>query len=259
MNAMLGVFRSPPLPIADKIENSKEGALRLKVASWLISASSLGVLIGCSHVKVSKAPGSVSLLTCPSGIKSCLGRADQICGDEGYTILSGRSERRMLGGANSPYQVRAERAELEIRCGVEDESERHDVVFRLPKRKDRPLSEGGNEQPDVRPAPAEPSPPRACVPGSTQQCTGPGACAGGQSCAADGARFGPCDCGNESSAPVPDGSDNQAPPSAQDPVVGEGTPSARELPSLTPEPTPLSKPAASPEPAAPPESAADSR
>jgi hypothetical protein len=36
---------------------------------------------------------------------------------------------------------------------------------------------------------------RACVPGTTQACVGPAACAGGQACLPDGSGFGQCDCG----------------------------------------------------------------
>ena len=35
---------------------------------------------------------------------------------------------------------------------------------------------------------------RACVPGSTQLCNGPGACVGSQYCALDGSRYEPCIC-----------------------------------------------------------------
>jgi len=36
---------------------------------------------------------------------------------------------------------------------------------------------------------------RACTPGASQACVGPGACQGGQVCTADGTGYGPCDCG----------------------------------------------------------------
>ena len=37
---------------------------------------------------------------------------------------------------------------------------------------------------------------KACVPGATQACLGPGACKGAQACRDDGSGYGPCDCGN---------------------------------------------------------------
>lgn len=36
---------------------------------------------------------------------------------------------------------------------------------------------------------------KACTPGQSQACVGPGACQGGQVCNADGRGYGPCDCG----------------------------------------------------------------
>lgn len=50
------------------------------------------------------------------------------------------------------------------------------------------------------PPPAEEAPPPStpqllCVPNSTQECVGPGACRGGQSCLPDGSGYTECDCG----------------------------------------------------------------
>jgi hypothetical protein len=36
---------------------------------------------------------------------------------------------------------------------------------------------------------------QVCVPGSTVECVGPGACRGGQACNAQGTGYGVCDCG----------------------------------------------------------------
>lgn len=62
-----------------------------------------------------------------------------------------------------------------------------------------PLAQpGGEPQEDAdagAPEAAAPQPERFCAPGQTQECVGPGACAGGQSCLPDGSGFGPCDCG----------------------------------------------------------------
>ncbi len=43
-------------------------------------------------------------------------------------------------------------------------------------------------------APAAPT--RACVPGTTQECVGRGACKGGKACRSDGSAYTPCDCGD---------------------------------------------------------------
>jgi hypothetical protein len=39
---------------------------------------------------------------------------------------------------------------------------------------------------------------KACVPGATQECLGPGACKGAQACRDDGSGYSACDCGNAS-------------------------------------------------------------
>ncbi len=44
-------------------------------------------------------------------------------------------------------------------------------------------------------SPSDPGNKQLCQPGSTQPCTGPAACQGGQSCASDGKSWGSCDCG----------------------------------------------------------------
>ncbi len=44
-------------------------------------------------------------------------------------------------------------------------------------------------------SPSNPGSKQLCQPGSTQPCTGPAACQGGQTCASDGKSWGSCDCG----------------------------------------------------------------
>jgi hypothetical protein len=44
--------------------------------------------------------------------------------------------------------------------------------------------------------------PTVCIPGETQPCFGPGACAGGQSCLADGSGYGACECAPAESTPA---------------------------------------------------------
>lgn len=51
------------------------------------------------------------------------------------------------------------------------------------------------------------APARACIPGATQACLGPGACQGAQACREDGVGFLPCDCGTAG----PSGSAGAAP------------------------------------------------
>jgi hypothetical protein len=57
------------------------------------------------------------------------------------------------------------------------------------------------------------------VPNATQECTGPGACKGGQSCLPDGSGFTECDCGKKKkksgSKSAPAAEPAPAPPSGE--------------------------------------------
>jgi len=64
----------------------------------------------------------------------------------------------------------------------------------------------GGETPTQTPPPVPATPARACVPNETQECFGPGRCAGAQSCTADGMSYTPCDCGPSTPASEPAGS-----------------------------------------------------
>jgi hypothetical protein len=109
--------------------------------------------------------------------------------------------------------------------------------------------------PSAAPVAAAPPPPRACVPGTTQACIGPGKCEGGQSCLPDASAFGPCDCGTLGppvTAPAPAPTEpamaaTGAPPPAPPPATpstttGKPAPAApgTAAPGVTPA-TPLKK------------------
>jgi len=163
-------------------------------------------------------------------MKLCVSRADKVCGDDGYTILSGSTNKHLLGGSSSSYREMAERAELVVRCGPPEEPKAEEVKYvPLPPRTDEPAS-----------------PPRsaACVPGATQVCVGPGACQGGQVCAVDGSGFGPCDCG-PAAAPAPSSStapSSTAPSSAPPGSVPPSTPA--KAPASAPKTVPGATPPA---------------
>lgn len=55
---------------------------------------------------------------------------------------------------------------------------------------------------------------KACSPGATQACTGPGACKGGQTCLATGQAWGACDCGTAGAPGGPGGGGGTAGSSA---------------------------------------------
>ncbi len=80
---------------------------------------------------------------------------------------------------------------------------------------------------------------RVCVPGVTQACLGPGACAGAQACLGDGSGFGACDCGPNAdgvrpSAPSPAAAAGASPPPT--PTTGATKPAPAAGPSTTSEP-----------------------
>ncbi len=52
-------------------------------------------------------------------------------------------------------------------------------------------------EPEDAGAAADAGPVQVCVPNSTQECVGAGACKGGQSCLPDGSGFTECDCGKK--------------------------------------------------------------
>lgn len=177
--------------------------LRARAGIAQISLLSVATLVSAcgGSVKTNPLPGGGYVVACEKGITSCIARAEVLCGDKGYTIVGGMSTSKVVGGPNSAYRKVIYQGELSFYCGkfeppkceqrgsVADESE----VYQL------------SQAETSEPAPAPPAPvaaPRACVPGSTQTCVGPGACAGGQVCAADGQGFGPCDCGREAAPPA---------------------------------------------------------
>lgn len=189
--------------------------------------------LGCGQVRVASAPGGKLHITCTKGMKDCVTRASRLCEGEGYQVLSGQSRSKILGGASSPYRKVAEMAELDVQCGTERPTEKHDIVFKLPKREDS--------------APASLAPGATmCVPGATQGCIGPGGCTGGQVCLKDGSGYGACDCGPAASTPPASGA--ATPPSPETPSSPKrldppdsGPPSTPPVTGVGAEPVPLAE------------------
>ncbi len=141
--------------------------------------------VSCARAKVTQVPDGSHRIVCERGMKICVARAEKLCGDDGYTILSGRTHMKLLGGSSSSYQQLAANGELFVMCGdVETPELSQKPAIPLPPRNDEA-------------APHSPAP-GVCTPGATQQCVGAGACAGGQTCLPGGTGFGPCDCGEQS-------------------------------------------------------------
>lgn len=187
----------------------------------VLSVCCAGLILGCAKANVTTMPSGDHRIVCERGMKLCISRAEKICGDDGYMIVSGTTKKHLLGGSSSSYREMAESAELVVSCGDEAPEPKADEVkyVPLPPRTDEPVRS------------------QACVPGATQVCVGAGACQGGQICAADGSAFGACDCG-----PAP-ASGAEARPAAPAPVPAPTQPTPAQ-PAPGPKPVPGALPPA---------------
>ena len=149
--------------------------------------------VGCAGgIAQQRADGSY-VLDC-SDQKACLQRAKRTCGDEGYLIVGGKSNKKRYGAPGNEIFIGKE--EMYIRCNRDRPKDAPDLVkggeWELSRRE---RSNGGNEVKPVAPSQPQSAVVQICRPGVTQRCVGPGACEGGQACLLDGSAFGPCDCG----------------------------------------------------------------
>ena len=149
-------------------------------------------IAGCSasgQPPAQQADGSYQL-SCNGPLSECLQRAEHICKDQGYTVM-GQDVHDLVGHEQGQSQVEIRKSEATVHCGKPAAGGREMVEV----KREAPVS---MIAPDPAPAKAAPL---ACVPGTTQACTGPGGCKGGQACASDGSRYEPCDCGSKSATP----------------------------------------------------------
>jgi hypothetical protein len=163
---------------------------------WRRSVLALSLLAAtCTPAQIEReklADGSWRL-ACRLPMDSCVLELEKICPDKRYKVLRGESRLEYIGVDPGPTEIR--KSELTFVCGA-------------------PKSAASSE---ASAAPAPPSRP-PCVPGSTQACTGVGACAGGQVCRPDGAGFGPCECGTASPTGADAGAEATAPDAGTSPA-----------------------------------------
>ena len=142
-------------------------------------------------------------LECGSSLDTCVGRANDLCGNRGFVVLGGVSRRKLYGAELGQSQVEVREAELDVACadrrGELPKVLNHNSALALPPR---PAESAPPAEPVATPAPPA-KPLTACTPGSTQRCIGAGACTGGQACLADGSGYAPCDCGSSGHAAAP--------------------------------------------------------
>lgn len=162
-------------------------------------AFSIGVLAAAAcagpRVAVEKRDDGILHLTCKAPLTECLGEAAKLCGRVKYAVLRAVDDPDFKGPLPSDTFEPFPSSEAYVRCGTARTLGVENQTLLA-----QPLC------PAPAPAAAQSAPPtstRACVPGSSQACVGPGGCRGGQVCAADGASYAPCDCGTAPASPTP--------------------------------------------------------
>jgi hypothetical protein len=136
-------------------------------------------------------PNGAAALRCQSSLAECLAHADALCKGDSYEVLYGKDERQLFGTDQS--QVEGRQSVAEVHC-LGRHAKPTQAVTAPAAPASTSASAAGAPLPAIPPS-TPTAPPRACVPGATQSCVGPGACAGGQACLPDGSGFAACDCG----------------------------------------------------------------
>ena len=165
--------------------------LRVATLAVLVAASALG----CSRqaVQRERLPNGSFSFKCDEELWVCLSHVKDVCKGGPYEVLSGHDEPRVHGVDES--RVESHRSRAIVRCLRPGQEVK--PVPPAPVHAPRAVhAVPGKPLPPPAPRPAPASAPRVCVPGATQACVGPAACAGGQACVADGSGFAPCDCGS---------------------------------------------------------------
>src|SRR5258707_4487519 len=177
---------------------------------WQRALCALAVLAACAANPVERrqlADGSWRI-SCQLQMDACVRQLEVVCPDKRYRIVGGQSKRELRDVEPVVRETRT--SELTAICNPHGESlfGGGATSVSLPTA---PAAAGSGASPagllgavgsPATPAgsaaapagaPGAGAPARACIPGATQSCVGPGGCTGGQSCRLDGAAFGPCD------------------------------------------------------------------
>jgi hypothetical protein len=175
----------------------KQAMLRRHVSFCsAMTAVALVIASGCAHLNpsatIDRLPDGTLRVQCETrSLPECLVRAEEACGGARYKVLAAVDRHDYRGSPSTMSESESRSAEAVIRCGHRGRSLTSDEETKLP-----PLA--GTCPPAPAAKPAEPA--AVCVPGTTQECLGAGACRGAQSCLPDRSGFTPCDCGP---APTP--------------------------------------------------------
>ncbi len=147
---------------------------------WFVPLA-VSLVAGCSTGPHRLQDGSYKL-DCEGTMTECTRKVARFCHGQGYQIVHGAEENTLVGveGHKSGHLL----ARVVFYCAGDAPPK----PLKLPSR--------------ASAQPAGPEPERACIPGSTQRCIGPGACEGGQACLKDGSGYGPCECARSPAAPA---------------------------------------------------------
>jgi len=205
----------------------------LRVFSALSALTLLAACASRPGVETQRLPDGTLRIKCQDSLAGCLARAEDICHGNTYEVIRARDQRDRYGPEMGTAQVEVRSSEAYVRCGSRGRPLGGYDELTLPPRPPEGAVAGTAMGPGAPPAPP---PARACIPGSTQACIGPGKCEGGQSCLPDGSAFGPCDCGTLG-APVT----APGPAATATPVPAPTTPGPPGAPPVPP-PAPTYKP-----------------
>jgi hypothetical protein len=172
----------------------------------LLVLAGLPAAAACARpdVEIRALPDGTRELTCKHTLPQCLSHVEDVCKGSSYEVLYATDTQKVYGSP-SANEVESRTSQAVVHCLGPHQKSMADAAA--------PAGVVGGPLPNASASAASPVAPavvppaavvasaRACVPGATQACVGPGACSGGQSCLHDGSGFGACDCGGSKPAP----------------------------------------------------------
>ena len=214
-------------------------SVRRRIPRWAplvvcAAATAGGCAAVTSQATVEQRPGGAYKLTCRTALPQCLEKAEEICKGNRYVVTRAVDHHDYLGAESTIGETVVRSSEALIVCGQKGRAYWGPAADPMAGAESPPASA------DAPPAAARAI--SACVPGATQQCTGPAACRGGQACLPSGGGFSPCDCG--APARDPQAAASPAAQSDRGSGPGQGTPAGSS--GAAPAPAPAASPAPSP-------------
>jgi hypothetical protein len=163
--------------------------------TFALGAALAAVACARPDLEIRALPDGTRELTCKYTLSQCLSHADDVCKGASYEVLYATDTQKVYGSPSS-NEIESRTSQAVIHClGIHDKPKGGQPPVELASPA---ASAGAPPAPSGAVAVTTTAPvPQAhtCVPGATQSCVGPAACAGGQACLPDGSGFGPCDCG----------------------------------------------------------------